>query len=345
MLEQGQKLTNKGPVVSSSTETQNEIDLLELLSDIWKQRWFVGGCALATFAMSVAYLKIATPSYTAELRLTPAQQTQTGSTSGFGGGLAGLASLTGVSMRSDPGSMAFMLYREGVHSRSLAAELMKRSDIVKMVFEEEWNTETRRFSEPRYTFLTRVLKTTRTILGSKPTPWTPPSAARMEDYIQDRVELTEEAEDPIITLTFRHHDPRFATEFLMRIHEVLDNRLREKSRARTTQYIGYLSRQLRSTTVAELRGALAQTLSEQEKSLMVANSTLAYAAEPIDGATTSLQPTHPRNGVVLLIGTLLGMFIGAAIALVRAHTGQNWDKRTRLPLPETAPANAGAGSL
>lgn len=100
---------------------------------------------------------------------------------------------------------------------------------------------------------------------------------------------------------------------------MLDNSIRRRARDRASQYITYLSGQLQTARLVEHRSAIAQTLAEQERNRMMASSTLAYAAEPLDQVVTSLRPTEPRPALVLAIYLLVGTAIGIVAALARAQ--------------------------
>jgi LPS O-antigen subunit length determinant protein (WzzB/FepE family) len=138
----------------------------------------------------------------------------------------------------------------------------------------------------------------------------------MQEYIEGAIKVVDDPSTGIITLTYANPDPKFASDFLMRVHAVADGNLRVRARTRATQYIGYLSAQLQQITLAEHRAAVAAALSDQEKARMAASSTMAFAAEPVDVATASLRPTTPRPFVIVAVGVLGGFIIGLLAALL-----------------------------
>lgn len=304
------------------------IDLAELLTDLWRQKWLIAICMALGLAVGVYKLNRATFYYTAELKVTPAQQSE-GSTPRLGG-LASLASRAGIGLGPASSSTPFLLYTEGVSSRSVADALAQRPDIMHVIFADEWDERTQRYVEPRRGLISSTLRPVKSLLGFPPEEWRKPDAARLQDYIKNGVKVLEDPESPVVTLQYLHPNPKFAATFLTEVHRVLDSSLRRRARDRATQYINYLAGQLQVARLAEHRSAIAQTLAEQERNRMMASSTLAYAAEPLDQVVTSLRPTQPRPALVLAISLLVGLIAGIGIALVWAQMDKHRGRRSRL---------------
>lgn len=299
-------------------DSGDEIELVQLITDVWAQRWLVAAFVLISLIASIFYLQQAAYLYTAEMKVTPTQPSSQSSRSKLGG-LAGLASIAGVSLGQDSGAMSFMLYTKGVSSRSVAEALARRPDLMQVVFSNEWDQRTQRFVEPQPSPLAAVAKSVKSLLGLPTTRWQKPDAARLHDYIEANVKIEEAPDAPLATLTYSHEDPRFATRFLAAIHQVLDDNIRRRAFDRASQYIDYLSSQLETARLLEHRNAIAQALSEQERNRMMASSRMAFAAEPFDPPTASLRPTSPRPILVLAVGTIIGFVIGIGVALLRAQ--------------------------
>lgn len=300
---------------ATTARPSDEIDILTLLGDVWRQKFLVAACILVGLICASIYLHRATYTYSAELKVTPAQPTSAGPGSRLGG-LAGLASMAGIGLAQDAGSSSFMLYTEGLKSRTVAETLARRPDIMRVIFETEWNPQENRFQGPPDgpSFRSGL----KAILGVPSYPWRAPDAARLHEFIKENVEIVQTADSPVTTIKFSHEDPRFAKTFLAALHQAVDADLRRKARARSGDYIEYLSRQLQAVSVAEHRVAIAAALSEQEKTRMMASSTLAFAAEPFDPATSSLRPTSPQPVAVLAIGLAVGAFFGILAAIGRS---------------------------
>jgi uncharacterized protein involved in exopolysaccharide biosynthesis len=124
-------------------------------------------------------------------------------------------------------------------------------------------------------------------------------------------------------------DRPFAIQFLTELHRAADNELRQRAIQRTTDYIAYLSNMLSKITVAEHRVALAQALSEQEKSAMIARSGSAFAADLLERPWANSDPSSPRPIQTLLKGAFFGAFGGSILALLFWAMRNSFRARTR----------------
>lgn len=306
-------MNGDAPESGPATTADDEIDLVELIRTLWNGRWIIAGATAAMLLLAVIYLNVATYTYTARMTLTPAQASGSTLTSKLGG-LGDLASLAGINMPQDSSALAFSLYIEGVHSRSLADALVRHQNLMQVIFHRDWNSTAGTWREP-----TGIVRSTATaakrVLGVPVLDWRPPNGARLQEFMDKEVGVEQNPKKPFVTITFDHEDPDFAARFVSTLNMELDNLLRQKALARANGNIAYLSAQLGKVTIAEHREALAQTLSEQEKQRMAASSSAPYAAEPFGNATASPRPTSPRPILVLAASLMAGLLLGTLAAL------------------------------
>ena len=290
---------------------EEEIDLHELLSAL-RRRWRTKAVSTAAaLACAFLYLHLATPRYSIALTVTPANSRMTSQVSKLGG----LASLAGIKLPIADEEVPFELYLEGLTSRQVADLVAQDTSLMRPLFPHEWNEAQQRWTEPSRarTMLANVL---RMAVGRPARPWRPPDGARLQEVLQRQLKIERKRTSPVVTISMRFADPKIGRRFLWRLHEHADEILRRRTLARTTQYIDYLREKLRSVEVAEHRQALFEILSEQERQLMIASSTLPYAAEPFEGPVASATPKEPNVPVVLAIALLLGFGSGAVTALL-----------------------------
>lgn len=73
-------------------QTHDEIDLFELISDLWAEKWVIVACTVIAAAAAVAYALLSTPVYDASARVMPPSQSDV---VGYNVGRLTLASLVG----------------------------------------------------------------------------------------------------------------------------------------------------------------------------------------------------------------------------------------------------------
>ena len=287
------------------------------LAGVWatlKARWWlVLGTTLIALIVAIVVLRGATYVYTSELRVYAAPSTS-GSTQ-LPGGLGGLASLAGISPSGGDTATPFKLYLDGIRTREVAERMARDRNLMRTVFAAEWNPRTGGWQERRG-FLSVVKRSIWGVLGLRTPEWHPPSAARLQDFIAEQVVVNQSLKSPLVSLTMDTADPAFGANFLTKLGDTVDDYLREKEQERTQSNIDYLSEKLRGVTFVEQRAALFAALSDQERRAMLANSRAPYAANPFGVATSSSEPTKPRQVPLLLAGLIGGLVVGTALALL-----------------------------
>lgn len=281
------------------------------LATLRARLWWVGALASVALLLAIIYLRTADYSYTASLRVAPAPgSNREGSNLGA---LSTLASLTGASLDSIPVT-PFRLYTEGVYTRRIATRLAADEALMRHVFADEWNTKAAAWREP--TSLGRSLATTINRIGGQPDrPWTAPNAVRLQLWINARLKIDQTPKTPFVTLLLADPDPDFARRFLIRLHSETDALVRDRSLERARANIAYLNQRLPGITQADHREAIFATLSDQQQRAMTASNPAPFAAEPFGTATTSAQPTSPRQLPIIMVSVFLGALAGVVLAL------------------------------
>ena len=302
------------PVAVVDNLEDDEIDISGMIITIWKNKITLLYSTICFLIIAITYLHLATYSYTAEIKIFPAQ----GSGGGGGSQLSGLASLAGISLPDNKQAAPFELYNEEIYSREVADALSLQMDLMKTIYKGEWDAKNARWRKP-VGFLTPVIGAVKAVIGIPVIAWQAPNGRRLQDYIKDKIVYEKRQEKPTATMSFSNKDPVFAVQFLNALYKAADDKLRQKALERSTKYIGYLSEKLKTTSVTDYRSALVSILSDQEKLSMIASSDLPYAAESLGGAMVSLKPTKPNPRGILMLAILAGLVAGSLLILVRHY--------------------------
>ena len=293
------------------------LDFVQLFLVLWEKRKIILWTTGATFLAAILYLHVATYKYTATLVVTPVDRGSSGISNKLGG-LAGLASVAGINLPQDQGVSYFQLYTEGYKTRHIAQALTADPLIMRQVFSAEWSPQAQKFVPPA-SAIKPLIVATKHFLGVPVYAWRKPDAARLQEYIGRNVKVAQDKKTSLVTISFNHPDPAFAAYFLKNLHGVVDNQLRLRAKKRAEESIAYLSQQLLTVTLAEHREAIAQSLSEQEKIRMMANSKMAFSADPLEDPVVSSRPTSPKALVVLGISLIIGFGAGVLFIFLHRH--------------------------
>lgn len=290
-------------------ESPGQAPMLQRLRRNWK--WPAGGLA-AGLVLAFLYLNFATYEYAASYRVTPVRSDGPG----LSGGLSSLAAAAGVSVGRGDAAKPFTLYLNLLKSRDVAAELAKDETLMRGAFKASWDAQTGQWRQPRS--YTRWLKTlVRQIAGAPINAWTPPDAARLQIWLQDHVSVSDDQRNAIATISTTNEDPKFAIALLTALDQQADRLVRQRSLARAEASIDYLQKTLPTVVLAEHRAALAESLGEQERVKMMSMASASFAAEPLGAIVATPEPVTPNPFLTIAALGLLGLLIGALVAVNR----------------------------
>lgn len=305
---------------SADPNDERHVAMLELLAVVWRGRRVLICVVAAALLVGALYLRFATYTYTATLSVIPVEAAGGSGLSSQIGSLGGLASLAGVSLPVGAGNSSFQLYVESMQSRAVADELARDEHLMSVVFAREWDSGSRTWRPP--SGLRTVKDFLLGLVGADGFRWHAPDGARLQEYLDDHLSVVQNAKKQVVTVTFSHRNPAFAARFLATLHSVVDDRVRQRTLARTSESIAYLTAKLATVTNIEHQKAIAQALSEQEKLRMMASSSAPFAAEPFGEPRSSYQPTHPQPMLVLVLSAVIGVLGASAWLLIMAAFGR-----------------------
>jgi uncharacterized protein involved in exopolysaccharide biosynthesis len=261
--------------------------------------------AVAGLLIATIYAHVAPRIYDVGLTVTPTAQNATSSLKSLGNLGSALGIANPLASRNDP----FDYYLAGLTSRVATERLVQDQPLMHALFPAEWSQDTQSWHPP-HSPVRVVVRGIAGLLGFPLRPWTPPDAARLQDFVKKNVTVDTDKKTRITRISIHAKNPATAARLLNGLHKAIDGYLRDRTMVRATNYIDYINRELNKVTIAEYRQALIDTASEQEKLRMAASSTLPFAAEPFGNSEVSSKPVAPNVPVLWLAGAFLGAAIG-----------------------------------
>lgn len=308
-----------------SENEEREPNLSGIARQIWQKKLVVVGFVVAAFLFGILYLRVTPSMFTAELKVTAASSSAD-SVANRLGNLGGLAAAAGLPIGGSSKAEPFDLYLEALTSRGVADQMARDSRIMTTVFRKEWDADRRAWRRPPPTVTDQI----KDVLGIGTIAWRAPDGARLREYLQKEIVVTKNSKSPITSVQYDAHDPVFAVYLLQQANRFSDNQVRSSALQQATEYQAYLTSVLPSVVLTDVRKSLSETLAHQYESVMMAKSTVAYAALPLSAPQVSTTPTKPKAMIVLALSLMLGVIVGLVVALV--------DFR-RLMAPADVPAN------
>ena len=250
-----------------------EISLKQLWDVVWKGKWLII-VITAVFAVgSIVYAFAATPWYQVEILLAPSENESAPS---MAGQLGGLAALAGVSIGGGSGGTVEAIAT--LESRDLAREFIESNELVPVLLRDKWDRQ-----------------------GD-----TPDIRDAIKVFHEKVLNVREDRESGLVTVTIEWVDPHIAAEWASSIVQLTNDSLRNSALQEADANVAYLKGELVSTNVVTLQQAIGRMLETEMQKLMLAKGNEEFAFRTVDSAEPAKRPSRPRRAIVTVIGTLLG---------------------------------------
>lgn len=289
----------------------NAPDAIGMIVLVWQKKWLVAGIVLACLLAGIAFLNVTTRTYTTELKVTAAASSAN-SVANRLGNLGGLAAAAGLSIGGSSKAEPFEMYLEALTSRNVADALAKDQRIMTTLFARDWNPATKQWEQPSAS-PTELVKS---FIGLADPPWRAPDGARLQNYLERRIVITKSVKSPVTIIGYDAQDPAFGVHLLQQLNLAADAEVRQRALLQANEYKAYLSNLLPTVAIADVRTSLAASLTEQYEAVMMAKSSVPYAAVALGGPKASLAPTKPKVTIVLALAVLVGTIIAVVFATV-----------------------------
>ncbi len=273
----------------------NTLSIDEFLALLRRHSLLIGAIVLGHLLVAIVICLMATRQYRAEIIVMPAENDGASSpVSALLGQAAGLASLAGVAL-SD--STAVAEATTILTSRGFLEEFADRMNLVQELYPQGKITEWRFFS--------RVVRE--------------PTVTDCYQVLRNRLlNIKRSAESPVIVVSLVWHDPVRAARWLNLLIDGLNESLRQRQLAQTSENLNYLFEQLKAAETVELRQAVARLIESEVRSQMVARGKKEFALRVLDPARPPLAGNYvfPKASILVPLAIFIGTIVGTFVAIL-----------------------------
>lgn len=263
------------------TGPDDEIDLIGISRTLWRYKVLLAATTFLCAAIAVVMALTAIPLFRAEALVTEVTEQQLGG-QGSLGRIEGLASLVGVNLNAGGDSVRA---KAVLQSRKLVEEFIKRNQLIPVLF---------------------------------PKAQTPPSLWKaVEKFRRDVLAIKEDPRRNTISVTVIWTDAASAAKWANDLVALANELLRNDAIAESERNINYLKQQVRGTDVVQLQTVMYNLVESEMQKLMLANGRIEYAFVVADPAVAPEIRSSPKRTIMVIIGALIGMILGVAIAFTR----------------------------
>lgn len=298
---------------------EDEIDLRELFSVIWKGKWLIITITTVFAIASVVFAILQPNIYKSEALLAPASEEQ-GGLSALASQFGGLASLAGVNLGAKGGADKTQLAIEVLKSRQFTSEFIQKHNILaELIAAKKWDRDTDKiiYDPELYN------EQTNTWVRDVEPPFKPePSMQEAYKEFSKIIAVNKDKETAMVIISVEHLSPTVAQQWVTWLIQDINKVMKERDVAEAHRSTEFLNKQIALTNVADIKTILYKLIEEQAKTIMFAEVRDEYVFKTIDPALAPEEKAKPKRALICVLGTMLGGMLGVMLVLVRHFMGK-----------------------
>ncbi|MFG0454079.1 Wzz/FepE/Etk N-terminal domain-containing protein [Shewanella mangrovisoli] len=299
----------------SPTLANDEIDLRELFSVIWKGKWLIIAITTVFAIASVVFAVLQPNIYKSEALLAPASEEQGGGLSALASQFGGLASLAGVNLGAKGSTDKTQLAIEVLKSRQFTSEFIQKHNILAdLMAAKKWDRDADKviYSPELYN------EQTNTWVREVKAPFKlEPSMQEAYKEFSKIIAVNKDKESGMVTISVEHLSPTVAQQWVTWLIQDINKVMKDRDVAEAHRSTEFLNKQIALTNVADIKTVLYKLIEEQAKTIMFAEVRDEYVFKTIDPALAPEEKAKPKRALICVLGTMLGGMLGVMLLLLR----------------------------
>lgn len=138
--------------------------------------------------------------------------------------------------------------------------------------------------------------------------------------------ISVDKETGYVDLYIQHHSPYISKKWLDLIVSEINSILREDQKNQSMRSLEFLNEQMSSTNITEIKQGLSSLVQNEIEKLMLIESSEDYIFKVIDPPISPEIKHEPQRGLICILGTLIGFFIGIMLSLILYYLNNNYLK-------------------
>ncbi|WP_104027619.1 Wzz/FepE/Etk N-terminal domain-containing protein [Vibrio jasicida] len=289
----------------------DEIDLSELFTALWKGKWVIIATTFV-FAVGAVLYALSLPNiYKSDALLAPAESSNGGGLSKMAGQLGGLAALAGVNLGGGESSQTDLAVQVMKSRQFVEAFINKHDLLVPLMASKDWDLANNKLilDEELYNPNTgEWLREPNGMRGAIPT-----AQEAFEVFSKEVLDVSQDKDSGLYTISVKNYSPYVAQQWVNWLIEDINKVMRERTIAETSQNLAYLNTQLQKTAVTDMQSTFYKLIEEQTKSLMLAEVQEEFVFKVIDPAVIPELKDGPKRALISILGAFVGGILSVLI--------------------------------
>ena len=284
-----------------------EIDLRELFLVLWAGKLKIIIFTLI-FSIASALYAISLPNqYKALVLLAPAQHSSGGLPNALGQ-FGGLAAVAGFNIDNQANEVK--IAEEVMKSWSFIDDFIVNNNLAVEIFAaEDWDKKSNK------------LQIDNSIYDVQNNNWkTMPTSWKLFKRFSKSLQVSWNNETGLLSVSIEHYSPHLAKEWLDMYVKEINSYMQKRQVEQATSNITYLKAQIDKTVISEMQETFYSIMEEQIKNKMLAEASPEYAFLSVSPAMLPEEKSQPRRFMILMLGTILGIFLSGMLVLFQHYT-------------------------
>lgn len=287
-------------VSSRSSSIEDELDIVEIISEIWKKKILVITVTLF-FAVSSIYYSLTLSDVYKSSTLLKVHDTQSGSP------LQSIGSFGSAFM--DIG------IDKTISKKDLTIALIESRDFFNFIL-NKYNLMPEIMAVESFDKNTNKIVYNNTLYNKDTDKWAedkevPTEQETYREYLSSIAVL--KTESGFIELTYSHLSPIFAKNLLDIVVSEINSLQSEKDKIETMKAIDYLNNQVKLTNMQEVKDTIYIILESQIEKLMTSNIKSEYLVEVIDSSFIPEKKFKPSRALLVILATFFGLILSLVL--------------------------------
>jgi hypothetical protein len=307
----------RAPTAVIADYLRRSISVSYLAGLVWKARLFVLATTVAGLIYGVYMVHVGGPSFTATIKISPAESDSSMGDVGGGGAGGLLAGLTGTG--SSAALPKFTQFQMALGSVGVARDLDNKYDLLCRTFRGNCDPATHKWRER--TGIKEWMDGMLAKLAGLPDPNGARSIEDLAMYVGGSVPFMANKVNSAVEVSYTNSKPEYAAWFLSAVVKSANDYVRAQSRETQKRYVEYLSDSAAKVTNVEQRTAIDTLLLQEERQLMLTEVDTPYAAKIMDGPIVA--PVYNARKIIA-VNAIMGMFMGMILAILCDLIPRKW---------------------
>ena len=304
---------NSNTLSQENTTYDDEIDLEELFSVLWKAKILIIVITSFFALSSVLYALSLTNFYKSEAILNVAEQSNArGALSGMGG-LASMAGITLPSSGEDKSEIAI----KTIESIAFLEHLITFENVLPSIMAtKSYDSQSKKIQ-----FDPKIYNENNGVWVRKPgkNQQSKPSYLEAYNTYLNQVSISRDQASNLITISVEHISPIFAKELLELIINEANELLRNKDLQESSAAIAFLNTEIPKASLITMKDAINNMLQAQLETQMLAKVNKEYILKVIEPPFIPEEKSKPSRALIFILGTLLGGMLAMLWVLMRHY--------------------------